>query len=761
MKFFVLAATLSSLLVASVSAQKHLMLDTRVIESTENAELVLGTVEKDAANPLFRADRPWENSLNNLYPNVLYDGEEQLYKLWYKCVLADVDAIAKMDDPSTVHDVGWYLLYATSKDGRNWTKPDLGLFGFEGSKQNNAVARDTPNVGVFKDTRPDCEPNRRYKMIYDVGMGNMRVRFSPDGVHWSNPVVPEGLGRVGDTHNNAWWDPGLRKYVLITRFYLGQRLVARSESEDFIHWSAPTLALRPRAGEGKHRQMYCMPAFRYAGIYLGYLMMYRATGDRSVECELTWSPDSINWHRVNPGQCLIPRGPKGSHDSMCIYAPSGPPIIRNGMMEIIYGGSHVPHRGWKRHCLPSMARLRIDGFAGYRPIDNTARAQVVTQPMVCQEAAPRITADINDGSVRVRAIDPLEGSVWAFEPLTESVTDAELTFQSVVRRSPDRPTSPTAGLPGSKRNHDRWKWRLSVDHVDGSSIKGRVVQLHFELENAAVYSFSGLQRIPTPSVLPAARRFEDEARVVLRGPADATGLELRYTLDGTDPTSSSELYDGPVVLTEETTVKAAHFPANGRGPIATARFVHDTPLGPATTNDAAFHTVSFDTGTQGWTGLEEPAHRSEGGLSGGCLSVARAGGSGPILICGSEVLDGAFTGDLQSRYRGAGAEVEFAVRSSQKMRALQFEIFGEAVGQWFYENLDRPDEEWSRRKIRLRYDWTDAEARAAGWRQGPTAASWRETIHAAEKMVIVSAPAGQHGEYEIDEFSVRTLEEVH
>jgi len=49
---------------------------------------------------------------------------------------------------------------------------------------------------------------------------------------------------------------------------------------------------------------------------------------------------------------------------------------------------------------------------------------------------------------------------------------------------------------------------------------------------------------------------------------------------------------------------------------------------------------------------------------------------------------------------------------------------------------------------------------ASAWRQGPTAASWREAIHAVEKMVIVSAPAGLHGSYEIDDFSVRTLVEI-
>lgn len=98
-------------------AQKHLLLDSRVVETAENARLVLGTPQKHPANPLFQADKPWENSMNNLYPNVIWDEDEQIFKLWYKCVLADKEVITQMDQPSTVHDVGWYLLYATSKDG--------------------------------------------------------------------------------------------------------------------------------------------------------------------------------------------------------------------------------------------------------------------------------------------------------------------------------------------------------------------------------------------------------------------------------------------------------------------------------------------------------------------------------------------------------------------------------------------------------------------------------------------------------------------
>ncbi|MCX6910996.1 MAG: hypothetical protein NTY01_23545, partial [Verrucomicrobia bacterium] len=111
---------------------KHLLLDSRVVAETSNARLVLGSVAKDAHNPLFRADKPWENALNNLYPNVAYDEKERCFKLWYKCVLADSNVIAKMMPPRTINNVGWFLCYATSKDGIVWEKPELGLHGFDG-----------------------------------------------------------------------------------------------------------------------------------------------------------------------------------------------------------------------------------------------------------------------------------------------------------------------------------------------------------------------------------------------------------------------------------------------------------------------------------------------------------------------------------------------------------------------------------------------------------------------------------------------------
>lgn len=470
---------------------KHLLLDRRVVQSVEAARLVPGRVEKDPHNPLFQADRPWENALNNLYPNVVYDEEQKLFKLWYKCVLADKDAIAQMMPPSTIHDVGWYLCYATSPDGVAWQKPELGLIGHGGSMKTNIVARDVANVGVLKDPH-DPDPQRRYKMIYDVGFSKLRARFSADGIHWSDPVEPQGLvlppgqGNTGDTHNNGFWDPRQGKYLLSTRIFAGERLVARSESDDFLHWQTPRVVLRSSEKEGKTHQTYCMSAFPYAGIYLGLAMIYHAGTDRTVDCELVWSPDSVSWQRVCPGVPLIPRGPAGSYDSSCIYGQAGTPAVRDGRLMLFYGGSPTAHRGWKRHCLPCLARMRIDGFAGYEPAEQGKTGTVVTAPMVAADDMLRITVDAQGGSVQVTVLDA-PGFDVPGRPIAADATDAAVEFPKSF-----------------------------------ALLRGKTVRLKFVLNNARLYAFSGLVAPPSAAEFSS---FDDAMRKFLdERPADCPAI---------------------------------------------------------------------------------------------------------------------------------------------------------------------------------------------------------------------------------------------
>ncbi|MHC4546131.1 MAG: hypothetical protein ACYTDW_17390, partial [Planctomycetota bacterium] len=62
---------------------RYLLLDARIIESTKNAKLTVGTVRKDKNNPLFKEDKPWEPRFDNPYSSVIYDEEEKIYKCWY------------------------------------------------------------------------------------------------------------------------------------------------------------------------------------------------------------------------------------------------------------------------------------------------------------------------------------------------------------------------------------------------------------------------------------------------------------------------------------------------------------------------------------------------------------------------------------------------------------------------------------------------------------------------------------------------------
>ncbi|HEX7380280.1 MAG TPA: hypothetical protein VF278_24405 [Pirellulales bacterium] len=446
----------------SPAGDKHLVLDPRIIASAAAARLVPGEVEKDTRNPLLRAERPWENCFNNLYANVQYDEKERLFQLWYQVVLADKDAMNKLTPPATSHLVGFLVCYATSKDGITWRRPNLGIFDYGGSTDNNIVTRDMSNAGVFRDDH-DLDASRRYKMICDYGRadGIMLVRFSPDGLHWSSEQRPEGLPNVGDTHNNAFWDERQGKYVLITRRYLGERLVYRSDSPDFLHWSEPVLALRSSPEEGKRVQTYCMPAFPYAGGYLGWAMMYDVGPGRTVDCELAWSADSVYWQRVFPGRPFVPRGPQGSYDSACIYAQAGPPVRFDGKLLLYYGGSVTKHAGWKRSCLPCLARLRVDGFACYEPAEAGKEGFVVTQPLRATKGELRVNANAAGGAVRVAVLDTEGYSLDDCEPITGDVLDGVV----------------------------RWRGGKSL-----AQLAGQTVRLRFELRAAKLYSFSGVER---------------------------------------------------------------------------------------------------------------------------------------------------------------------------------------------------------------------------------------------------------------------------
>ncbi|MBN1341620.1 MAG: hypothetical protein JXQ73_03020 [Phycisphaerae bacterium] len=442
---------------------KHLLLDTRIIDRTENARLALGKVAKEPRNPLFKEDKPWEPRFDNLYANVLFDGDDGLYKCWYSPFLIDQrttsvprdkrDGVDYIKVKPNAREMG--VCYAASKDGLTWVKPELGIVEFDGSTRNNIVYRKPHGGGVFKDLH-ETDPARRFKMFTKSDEpGDMAVAFSPDGLHWSKLTPCPDIKSAGDTHNNALWAPDLGKYVGITRLWAPNvgRIVGRCESDDFAKWTQAVDVLHCLPAE-PHRQTYAMPVFRHANLYLGLVMLLDTKTDL-VDCELTWSPDTIHWQRVCPGTPMIPRGPKASYDCGCIYAAANP-IVRDGEIRLYYGGNNGPHTTW-RDGFFCLARLRPDGFAGFEPADPDAPALVVTKPIRCTGKTLRVSADAEGGSLRVGIVGADGLGIDDAQPATTDATDAPVT----------------------------WK-----NKPDLSALVGKNVQLRFELNKAKLYAFA-------------------------------------------------------------------------------------------------------------------------------------------------------------------------------------------------------------------------------------------------------------------------------
>lgn len=69
---------------------------------------------------------------------------------------------------------------------------------------------------------------------------------SGDGKHWrlvsENPIVPRSLPNHFDSQNVMFWSEAEQLYLLYARHMVGgKRAAARATSQDFLHWSKPTL----------------------------------------------------------------------------------------------------------------------------------------------------------------------------------------------------------------------------------------------------------------------------------------------------------------------------------------------------------------------------------------------------------------------------------------------------------------------------------------------------------------------------------------
>lgn len=387
---------------------RRLFLDATVVEEQESLRRVFHAAQKCDANPVIRAERPWEAGTPfggpYIYGTVLWD--EGRLRMWYHCQVAGV-----------------YLNpYAESSDGIHWTRPDLGIVDFDGSKKNNLVLGMNPdpseqspfrsngqchNPCVIK--RPwETDPAKRYALFcFGQEYHKARVAYSPDGLHWT--FVPETAKQALFATNDVvsfFYDPYKKRYVATCKMVDRRgRAVDVAWSDDGRKWTKPVDGpvfsadnLDPDA-----TQVYGMPVFPYQGLYIGLPWIYNArwlkhgeyTDQRMYEAEsdspctmdaqLAWSWNMIQWNRPPERRPAIVRGQAGEFDSHQIYTARAP-IQAGDQIYLYYGGWNAAHNAIKAQSAIGLAIWRLDGFCSMKADANEgwlrSRRELLAKPEI-------------------------------------------------------------------------------------------------------------------------------------------------------------------------------------------------------------------------------------------------------------------------------------------------------------------------------------------------------------------------------------------
>ncbi len=140
------------------------------------------------------------------------------------------------------------------------------------------------------------------------------------------------------------------------------RIVTRSESEDFIHWTNQQVVMEPPEDAPPGYQYYGMDVQEYAGMYIGHVQLFTAL-DGYVNMQLVWSYDGINF-TVNKDLFAVACS-KNGWDRGGIYSANFTELDE-GRLCLYYSAINVDHMVIEvdqMEAATGRAWLRKDGFA--------------------------------------------------------------------------------------------------------------------------------------------------------------------------------------------------------------------------------------------------------------------------------------------------------------------------------------------------------------------------------------------------------------
>ena len=466
-----------------VGSAKQLFFDHRFIDASSNVQVVMNPPRK--LGPVLKPDRRWEDFRLTSYFTVLQDGD--LFRMYYSSFSEDQWNYAEAE--VTWRDYA-FLCYAESKDGVNWHKPNLGIVEYNGSKDNNILARSIVDGTVFID--PQAPPDERYKILHTVGphAGGLRISTSADGVNfnWATSALRDWNC---DSQQNMFFDARLGKYVGLLRApraleFPGHdqgewRMVMRIEVEQPLDWSKvqPEIVFRPDEKDPVGVDFYTNAAFKYPYAQEAYFMFPAAYhhfppeygNDGLLDISAATSRDGVRWQRIDR-KPYVPLGMVGEWDAM--FAMMGVGIVRVGdkllqfynAIDISHGGTRKASKyasdqasrrrwGWM-----GALEQRLDGF--YSADAAYGGGHLTTPPIVFK--GNRLELNIHSSAAGSARVELRDASGKAFRGF--SLKDCDLIMTNDVRHGVS------------------WKGKSDV-----SSLAGKPVRLHLEMRSTKLYAF--------------------------------------------------------------------------------------------------------------------------------------------------------------------------------------------------------------------------------------------------------------------------------
>ncbi len=418
----------------------------------QNLRVQMHQPRKHPENPVLPRGKEGEpdDYRAQFYGSIIRDGGK--FRMWY--IAIDREAIRSL--PKHAYR-GCRAAYAESDDGIHWVKPKLGLVEYQGSRENNLLLIDPPDVTglhlVLLHEPDDPDPSRRFKMIHQIrwaeapsfGWTTSVPLFSGDGFRWKlhtrgepkdyaistkdMPLPPEHTEQSGlYKWQGLYYLTGqqLSPWVHLADGTRCGRVMTTFHSSDFLNWShAKTLAyvrdgyVSMQQGHGKESHE---PAsiWNRGNVLLGLHGQWEGSpnvAERRMPLGLMISNDGVHFREPVPDFVFVPYGEDGQWDQRGLL--SGQAFEHVGDETYIWYGNWDLSAGGntETHGAVGLLTIRRDGFGSLSPMNPSGPARFVTCPLEVTGTG-RLVVNAEglspDASLRIELVDDLERPLPAY-----------------------------------------------------------------------------------------------------------------------------------------------------------------------------------------------------------------------------------------------------------------------------------------------------------------------------------------------------------